>query len=193
MPFHATHPYRSLENNMKLSTYTPNNADEIEQLFIKTFSDSEGLSEGEVIGSLVRDFMASTDTCDLYCFIATENEQIIGSIFFSRMTFESGMNAFILAPVAIHTDHQGKGVGSKLIHFGLNALKESGVELVLTYGDPNFYSKVGFSVITEELVPAPLRLTMPEGWLAQSLVKDEIEPIAGKSYCVAELNKPELW
>ena len=34
---------------MKLSTYNPNNADEIEQLFIKTFSDSEGQSEGEVI------------------------------------------------------------------------------------------------------------------------------------------------
>jgi len=178
---------------MKLSTYNPNNADEIEQLFIKTFSDSEGQSEGKVIGNLVRDFMDSTDPNDLYCFIGTENEQIIGSIFFSRLTFESAINAFILAPVAIHTDHQGKGAGQKLINFGLNALKESGTELALTYGDPNFYSKVGFSVITEKLVPAPLKLEYPEGWLAQSLVSDEIEPIAGKSYCVEELNKPELW
>jgi len=178
---------------MKISTYNPSNADEIEQLFIKTFSDSEGQSEGELIGRLVRDFMNSTDANDLYCFIATENEQIIGSIFFSRMTFGSGINAFILAPVAIHTDHQGKGVGQKLISFGLDALKESGTELVLTYGDPNFYSKVGFRSITEKLVPAPLKLEYPEGWLAQSLVGDEIEPIAGKSYCVEELNKPELW
>ncbi len=183
----------SLENNMNLSTYNPNNADEVEQLFIKTFSNSEGQSEGEVIGSLVRDFMASTDANDLYCFIATENEQIIGSIFFSRMTFESGINAFILSPVATHTDHQGKGVGQKLINFGLDTLKENGVELVITYGDPNFYSKVGFGGITEQVVPAPLKLKYPEGWLAQSLVGDEIEPIAGKSYCVEELNKPELW
>ena len=178
---------------MRLSTYNPNNADEIEQLFIKTFSDSEGQSEGEAIGHLVRDFMANTDANDLYCFIATENEQIIGSIFFTRMTFESGINAFIMSPVATHTDHQSKGVGQKLINFGLNALKESGVELALTYGDPNFYSKVGFSVITEKLVPAPLKLEYPEGWLAQSLVSEEIEPIAGKSSCVKELNKPELW
>ena len=178
---------------MKLSTYNPGNADEIEQLFVKTFSDSEGQSEGELIGSLVRDFMDSTDANDLYCFIATENEQIIGSIFFSRLTFESGIDAFILAPVAIQTDHQGKGVGQKLINFGLNALKESGTELVLTYGDPKFYSKVGFGVITEKIVPAPLKLEYPEGWMGQSLVSNEIEPIAGKSYCVEELNKPELW
>jgi len=178
---------------MKFSTYNPNHADEIEQLFIKTFSDSESRKEGEVIGSLVRDFMDNTDAQDLYCFIATENEQIIGSIFFTRMTFESGINAFILSPVATHTDHQGKGVGQKLILFGLDALKENGVELAITYGDPNFYSKVGFGVVTEQVVPAPLKLEHPEGWLAQSLVGDEIEPIAGKSHCVEELNKPEIW
>lgn len=178
---------------MKISTCNPNNAHDIEQLFIKTFSDSEGQSEGKLIGNLVNDFMDSTDANDLYCFIATEDGQIIGSIFFSRITFESGIKAFILSPVAIHTDHQGKGVGQKLINHGLNALKEDGVELVLTYGDPNFYSKVGFSVITEKLVPAPLKLEYPEGWLAQSSFGDLIEPIDGKSYCVEELNKPEYW
>jgi len=145
---------------MKLSTYDSNNAAEVEQLFIKTFSDSEGQSEGEVIGHLVRGFMDSTDGNDLHCFKATEDEQIIGSIFFTRMTFESGINAFILSPVATHTDHQGKGVGQKLINFGLAVLKENGVELVITYGDPGFYSKVGFSVITEQVVPAKLDLVL---------------------------------
>ena len=178
---------------MKFSTYNPSNIEEIEQLFIKTFSDSEGQSEGEVIGRLVRDLMGNTDANDLYCFIATENEQIIGSIFFSRMIFESGINAFILSPVATHTDHQGKGVGQKLINFGLDALKENGVELAITYGDPNFYSKVEFDVITEQVVPAPQKLEQPEGWLAQSLVSDEIKPIKGNSFCVEALNKPELW
>jgi len=178
---------------MKLSACNPNNADDIEQLFIKTFSDSEGQSEGEIIGHLVRDFMDKTDVNDLHCFIATEDEQIIASIFFTRMTFESGINAFILSPVATHTDYQGKGVGQKLINFGLNALKENGVDLAITYGDPNFYSKVGFRVISEQVVPAPQKLEQPEGWLAQSLAGDVIEPIAGKSQCVEALNKPELW
>jgi putative acetyltransferase len=60
-------------------------------------------------------------------------------------------------------------------------------------GDPGFYSKVGFRPITEKLVKAPLKLMYPEGWLGQSLLSDEIEPITGNSHCVDALNKPEYW
>ena len=178
---------------MKLSTYNPGNIEEIKQLFTKTFSDSEGQPEGLLIGNLAYELMTSTDGHDLYGFVATENEQIIGSIIFSKLTFESEINAFLLSPVAIHTNYQGKGIGQKLINYGLNTLKENGVELAFTYGDPNFYSKVGFSLIAEKSVKAPLKLTYPEGWLGQSLVNDVIEPITGNSYCVEALNKPELW
>lgn len=178
---------------MQYSPAHPNDAAEIEHLFIKTFSDSEGHTEGEMIGRLARDFMSGTPDSDLYCFVARENEQIVGSIFFSRITFECEIKAFILAPVAVRTDHQGKGIGQKLIRFGLDSLSKEGVELAITYGDPNFYSKVGFQSVTEEIIPAPLSLQHPEGWLAQSLKGDEIQPIKGKSSCVEALSKPEYW
>ena len=178
---------------MKLTTYDPSNIEEIKQLFTETFSDAEGQSEGLLIGNLVHDLITTTDKNDLYCFVVTESEQIIGSIIFSKLTFESKVEAFLLSPVAIHTKYQKKGIGQKLINFGLNTLKENGVKLVFTYGDPNYYSKVGFSLIAEELVKAPLKLTYPEGWLGQSLVSDKIEPITGDSYCVKALNKPKLW
>ena len=178
---------------MEFLIYKATNIEEIKQLYTKVFADSEGPAEGELIGNLTNDIMTGTDAQDLYGFIATENEQIIGCIFFTRLTFQNGVNAFLLSPVAIHTSYQGKGIGQKLIDFGLNHLKENGVELVLTYGDVNFYSKVGFSLITENVVKAPLKLTYPEGWLGQSLVSDKIEPIAGNSYCVEAFNKPEIW
>lgn len=178
---------------MIYSEYNPSKIEEINQLFIKTFSDSEGESEGLLIGELTNSLMTSTDASDFYCFVATENDEIVGGVIFSRLTFESGINAYILSPMAILTEHQGKGIGQELINFGLNILKENGVELAVTYGDPNFYSKVGFSVISEEIIPAPLKLSYPNGWLGQSLVTDRIEPIVGKSYCVEALNKPELW
>ena len=178
---------------MKLSTYKKSDIEEIKQLFLRVFSDSEGQEEGSLIGSLVLDIMTSTNSQDLYGFVATENDQIIGSIFFTRLTFENGVNAFILAPVAIHASCQGKGIGQKLINFGINQLKENGVRIVFTYGDHNFYSKVGFKLITEKIAKAPLKLTYPEGWLAQSLVSDEIEPIGGDSSCVEAFNKPEIW
>jgi putative acetyltransferase len=109
------------------------------------------------------------------------------------LTFENNTNAYLLAPVEVHTDFQGKGIGQDLIHFGLKTLKNDGVEIVITYGDIHFYSKVGFKQISEELIKAPLPLTYPEGWMAQSLIGDEILPIPGKSYCVEEINNPAYW
>jgi len=178
---------------MKLRTHHQGDNEEIKRLFTRTFSDSEGPSEGLLIGNLACDLLTITDPQDYYCFVATENEQIAGSIIFSRLTFESDVNAFLLAPVAVHTSYQGKGTGQKLINFGLNNLKERGVELVFTYGDPKFYAKVGFRPISEEIVKAPFVLTHPEGWLAQSLVSAEIDPIPGNSNCVEAFNKPEYW
>jgi putative acetyltransferase len=178
---------------MKLLAYNPSDIEEIKQLFTRTFSDSEGQSEGILIGNLVHDLMTGTDGDDLYGFVATENEQIIGGIFFSRLTFENEINAFLLSPVAIRTSFQGKGIGQELISYGLNSLRDNAVVLVFTYGDPRYYSKTGFSSITEKLVKAPLKLSYPEGWQGQSLVCDEVEPIAGNSYCVDAFNKPEIW
>lgn len=178
---------------MIFSKYNQDNFEKIKQLFTDTFSDSEGKSEGLLIGNLVHQLLTNTAAQDLYCFVATENEQIIGSIIFSKLSFESDINAFILSPVAISTIYQRKGVGQELINFGINSLKENGVELVFTYGDPNFYSKVGFNQITEKLVKAPLKLSYPEGWLCQSLASSEIKPITGNSYCVEALNKSEYW
>ena len=178
---------------MDYSIAHPSDAAEIEGLFTNTFSDSEGQTEGEMIGNLARDFMSSTPEGDLYCFVAREDGQIVGCIFFSRITFESEIKAFILGPVAVQTDHQGRGIGQELITFGLDVLSKDGVELAITYGDPGFYSKAGFKPVTERIIPAPLPLQHPEGWLAQSLNNNEIQPIKGMSSCVAALNKAEYW
>ena len=178
---------------MKLLTFKSNNIEEIQQLFTKVFSDSEGQSEGVLIGNLSYDIMTGTDAQNLYGFTATENNQIIGSIFFTRLSFENGVNAFLLSPVAIHTDYQGKGIGQELINFGIRHLKENSVSIVFTYGDPDFYSKVGFNQISEQIAKAPFKLSQPHGWLAQSLVSDKVEPIAGNSCCVEAFNKPEIW
>ena len=137
--------------------------------------------------------MTGTDAHDLYGFVAIDDKHIIGSIFFTRLTFQNGVNAFLLSPVAIHTSYQGKGFGQKLINFGINHLKENGVRIVFTYGDPDFYSKVGFNSITEKTAKAPFKLSQPKGWLGQSLIGDEIEPIDGHSYCVEAFSKPKYW
>ena len=178
---------------MKLSEYNSSDIEEINKLFIKTFSDSEGKEEGDIIGNLTNDLMTNTGSVDLYCFVATESDKIIAGVFFSRLTFESNIDAFMLAPMATLTEYQGKGIGQKLINFGHNTLKKNGVSVVVTYGDINFYSRVGYKQIAEDVIKAPLALSMPEGWLGQSLISDKLEAIDDKPSCVEEFNKPELW
>jgi predicted N-acetyltransferase YhbS len=178
---------------MKFSTYSESDRQEIEALFTRTFSDSEGESEGKLIGHLVHGLMNETETDDMFGFIATEGGQIVGCIFFSRLSFGSPKKAFMLSPVAVDTDHQGKGVGQKLIHFGIERLHELGVELIFTYGDPNYYSRVGFEHVPQEVAEAPFKLAHAEGWLGQSLDGDSLGFALGQACCVEAFNDPRYW
>ena len=99
----------------------------------------------------------------------------------------------MLAPVAINTAHQGKGVGQALINHGLNELKDRSVDVAITYGDPSFYSKVGFRALSENIIQAPIKLSMPVGWLGQSLTGELIPTINERPICVKEFNDPAYW
>jgi len=178
---------------MKISTFNANQSQDVIRLYIKVFSESESRDEGESIGELVSDLIITTDERDIVGFVAVLEEEIVGCIFFSRLTLSSEQIAFILSPVAIATKQQGQGIGQQLISYGIEYLKSKAVDLVFTYGDPIFYSKVGFQQISEDIVKAPLNLTQPEGWLAQSLQNGVISAIEGSSKCVTALNKQEYW
>ena len=178
---------------MKVDSYLSSNTGDIKQLFTSVFTDSEGTSEGVLIGQLVHDIVTLTRKEDLHGYVAIDNEKIIGCLFFTRLSFQQGLSAFLLSPMAIQTSYQGKGFGQQLINAALEELEKQGVHLVFTYGDPAFYSKVGFRQITEKTAKAPFILSQPEGWLAQSLLGEDIKPLADQPYCVEAFNKPDLW
>ena len=178
---------------MDFEKYESCSAYEVKKFFTDVFTDSEGQAEGELIGNLVFELQETTEPKDMFGYLVRDGKTLIGCIFFTRMEFENQINAFILSPVAVATQYQKKGIGQELIRFGINSLKKNNVELLFTYGDPNFYSKVGFKCISETIAKAPLKLTYPEGWLAQSLVSEIIEPISGNSTCVSALNSQQYW
>ncbi|KPJ77858.1 MAG: acetyltransferase [Deltaproteobacteria bacterium SG8_13] len=173
--------------------HKPSDASAIEGLFRSVFTKSEGASEGALIGNLTKDLIAGTDSRDLYGFVAVHSEQMVGALFFSRLTFEKNIDVFILAPVAVHSDHQGMGIGQSMIAHGLREMKKRGVRIVTTYGDPGFYSKVGFHPLSQDMVEAPFELSQPEGWLGQSLTEDSIERILGRCSCAKALDNPAYW
>ncbi|MES9936087.1 MAG: N-acetyltransferase [Sedimenticola sp.] len=166
---------------------------EVTELFTSVFTSSEGEEEGKLIGDLASELSSNIDNEETICFGAFENESLIGSIFFTRLRFNEPILVYMLAPVAVSTRHQGKGVGQALINYGLNELKNRSICVVVTYGDPSFYSKVGFQPLQESVIRAPLKLSMPGGWLGCSLTGEAMPTIKERPTCVKPFNDPVYW
>lgn len=179
---------------MKYSILDLTQQDEIQDLFRATFGDSEGAQEGEMIGELANQLVVTTDSDEMVIVGASQDDVLLGCVIFTKFHFKDNhTNAYLLSPAAVATATQGQGVGQKLIQFGLDTLKAQGVELVLTYGDPSFYSKVGFTQISEALVKAPLVLSYPHGWLGQMLDGSAVPAIDSETACAPALNEQKYW
>ena len=179
---------------MDYSTDYTTHAKAIAELFASTFTASEGAEEGALIGDLARRLIAETSPEDLRVFTAWEDGALVGSIFFPRLTSAGDpRTVFMMAPVAVATAHQSKGIGQRLIAHGLDALRQEGVDIAVTYGDPAFYGRVGFKPVSEADLPAPQPLQQPQGWIAQSLTDEPLTPMRGSAACVAAFDDPALW
>ncbi len=178
---------------MKNTLWKPSDTEEIIRLYTQVFAASEGAEEGERIGKLVSDLVTKTPSDDLVGCVSKHDDRIVGCIFFSRFNVPSGEMAFMLSPVAIATDLQGTGIGQQLINYGLEHLRSQGVSLAFTYGNPAFYSKTGFDHIEESVVTAPYPLSLPHGWLAQSLDGAAVPAMRGPTQCVEAFSNPDYW
>ena len=167
---------------------------EITKLFSDTFTASEGEEEGRLIGGFVSKLLAGTPPEDLRLFTAHESGALAGAAVFSRLRYPGDVReVFILSPMAVRPDMQRGGIGQRLITHGLDALRGEGAAYALTYGDPAYYARTGFQPVTEDFAPAPLPLSMPEGWLGQPLQPGAAEPFRGTPTCVPALDDPALW
>ncbi|QPZ92083.1 GNAT family N-acetyltransferase [Thioclava electrotropha] len=179
---------------MDYSTDYTTYAEAIAELFRATYAASEGAEEGALIGALARRLIVETPAEDLRVFSAWEDGTLLGGIFFTRLTYASDpRTVFMMAPVAVATAHQGKGIGQRLIAHGLDALRREDVDIAVTYGDQAFYGRVGFEPVSEADLPAPQPLQQSQGWIAQSLTDAPLTPLRGTARCVAAFDDPALW
>ncbi len=79
--------------------------------------------------------------------MALLDNEVVGHIFFSPVTIEgedSSFDAMGLAPMAVLPDHQGAGIGSKLVRAGLEECRAAGHNVVVVLGHPHYYPRFGF-------------------------------------------------
>jgi len=169
-------------------------AQQITDVFYHSFAASEGRAEGELIRTLVANLLEDTPKPDMFIFAALHDNTVIGCAVFSRLTYTNdARDVLILSPMAIHPNHQNKGIGQTLLRESIALLKDHGIDILMTYGDPNYYGKVGFLPVTEEVAPPPFPLSIPIGWIGQSLHGAKIAPLQGTCTCVSALNNPAIW
>jgi predicted N-acetyltransferase YhbS len=185
--------HEPIKSIMQFVSLTPDNAAEIEAFFVSVFSASEGEAEGVLIGKLAKQLAADLDDKEVLGFAALDQKQMIGAVYFSRLTFNQPTDAFILAPMGVATAHQGTGVGQGLIRHGLEELSAMGSRLVMTYGDPAFYNKVGFRTISPDVIRPPYPLSQPAGWLGQPLADQPLQAFSGHASCAKPLDDPVYW
>jgi putative acetyltransferase len=116
----------------------------------------------------------------LLSLIAEVEQGIVGHILFSRMWIETGdgpVSAVALAPVAVLPEHQRHGIGAQLIRHGLDSLRERGERIVIVLGEPEYYTRFGFSPEKARALQSPFP---PESYMAMELESGAIERICGR-------------
>lgn len=79
--------------------------------------------------------------------VAEFEGKVVGHIAFSKVTIGGEqMNWYGLAPVSVVPEWQNKGIGSKLITFGIDKIKNLGAQGCVLLGDSEFYKRFGFKV-----------------------------------------------
>ncbi len=182
-----------MQTDTEFRTGVSNRQDAVE-LFRSTFSAAEGESEGTLISTLVDTLFRTVKAPDLRVYAACTDGKLSGCIMFTPLVFDQdSRSAALLAPVAVRTDVQRHGIGQGLLKFGLDQVRQDGIDLAVTYGDPAFYCKVGFQPVTEDDVPPPVSLSYPHGWQAQSLTGAPLSPLKGPSRTVDAFKDPSYW
>jgi putative acetyltransferase len=116
----------------------------------------------------------------LLSLVAEMEQRIVGHMLFSRMsieTSEGSVKAAALAPVAVLPDQQRRGIGKRLILYGLDVLRERGERIVIVLGSTDYYRRFGFSSEKARALESPFP---PEAFMAMELRASALDGIRGK-------------
>ena len=85
--------------------------------------------------------------CDFVSLVAEIDNEVVGHILFTpvELSGNADLKMMGLAPMAVESQYQKKGIGSKLMKAGLERCQSSGYGAVVVLGHPDYYPKFGFT------------------------------------------------
>lgn len=112
--------------------------------------------------------------------VAELHGAVVGHVLFSRVwidTADGAIDTVALAPVSVLPACQRKGVGDRLIRFGLDALRNDGERIVLVVGHPPYYPRFGFSSALASAIASPFGADV---FMALELVPSALAGVRGR-------------
>jgi putative acetyltransferase len=176
---------------MKIRVATRDDADAVRRVHLSAFPQGEG----DIVSQLAVDLLWEETAPPVISLVAEADEIVVGHVAFSpvRMRDTRELVGYILAPLAVSPGYQKRGIGSQLIKSGIERLAETGSDMLLVYGDPEFYGRFGFRVDVAECYIPPYQLQYSFGWQVMALRDFEARRSAVRISCVSSLGIPALW
>jgi len=86
--------------------------------------------------------------------VADVEGSVVGHVAVSPVSLSDGASAwFGLGPISVVPEHQRRGVGSRLMREALRILRERGAAGCVLLGEPEYYSRFGFQVDPNLILP----------------------------------------
>ena len=86
--------------------------------------------------------------------VADAEGTVIGHVAVSPVSISDGASGwFGLGPISVLPEHQGRGVGSRLMQEALHNLREQGAAGCVLLGEPGYYSRFGFRADPNLILP----------------------------------------
>ena len=168
-----------------------NDLDAIQEVFYNSFSSEEAPITYPVIKNLIEESASDNN----YCIGYELDGKIVSAVGFSPVFFktETGISAYILAPLATHQSHQKKGLATKLIESAKAHFHANNIDALLVYGDPEYYGKYGFNADLGKHFSPPYPLEYDFGWQALMLNDTTLNDRKLAFTCVDALSDAALW
>lgn len=109
---------------------------------------------------LVEAIRASPEYLRDLALVALVDDHVVGHVMISRCTLldvaGGESTAVMLSPLAVDPDHQGGGLGGRLVREVTSRASAAGHSFVVLEGDPSYYSRFGFEPAGRYDIELPL-------------------------------------